>query len=674
MYKAFTLFFVLIALETTCQEIEFYSDHILDLFIEAGADLDANGTISQNEAAQVTELFFYMEPKYGLQEISHVIDEYFPAEPNVAPYYQSSCTTLPGCSCGEIMGSYFDFYTLNFQGLEFFTSLQHLGIGSYFYEDFKESNQSIAVFENIENLHLPNSLKSFYLSVPALDPLVFPASLESCVIERAVVNADLSACENLKNFRYWGAENPAPILSEKCRLDRLELGRETNFSQQNLSSLRILKMLAPLTFDINVLENLEFLQLSFKGDININNDNVKTIVAAGCYDCPSSLTIENCSSLTGINVSRTNFGIRDNPVLNKVRVRDLSVSNTPNSIKLCPKLEYFNGSWFLNKLELDNLPALQHLHIDYASFDYLKIRNTPALEVLYGSFDDQGATMDVNFSELGKLRKLYLSNDTRTTLNLLANQSLSELQLIDNPNLELINVENSDLDGFIFNQSENYYLDDVQLVLSPNFNPRNLQLKNFVNPGINFAQFDRLERGTFIKTRGISNLNLQNCTDLMALHIADLHDLKNLAVCGASEDLKLYLKRPPFSTPTKVYVPFDDTEDALEFCIEGVATIAKECDDSVLFETNHDNALSIESEINNSPISIYPNPAKNIISWTSNEKSVESVKFYDLSGKMRGAFNEPGKFLDIGYLPEGMYVIQIHTDTETYTEKVLVEH
>lgn len=92
--------------------------------------------------------------------------------------------------------------------------------------------------------------------------------------------------------------------------------------------------------------------------------------------------------------------------------------------------------------------------------------------------------------------------------------------------------------------------------------------------------------------------------------------------------------------------------------------------------TEVDEFLKVEEmddEIENSNLSIYPNPFNNSINIYA-EESIETIVIYDLSGKVIYDEKSVGKSthtLRVGLLSTGTYVIKVHTFSKVHTKKLI---
>lgn len=74
------------------------------------------------------------------------------------------------------------------------------------------------------------------------------------------------------------------------------------------------------------------------------------------------------------------------------------------------------------------------------------------------------------------------------------------------------------------------------------------------------------------------------------------------------------------------------------------------------------------SDINNKNVSIYPNPTFDVVTIKGLDK-VEKVKVYDLTGKLVKEF--VGNQTNISTLPKGVYLLNIHSDNQVFTRKIV---
>ena len=90
----------------------------------------------------------------------------------------------------------------------------------------------------------------------------------------------------------------------------------------------------------------------------------------------------------------------------------------------------------------------------------------------------------------------------------------------------------------------------------------------------------------------------------------------------------------------------------------------QECDSQILSVLNQP---SMNTKL--SDISIYPIPTYNDLN-ISTDKVIEKVNLYDLSGKMLNTFHREKK-INLSSIPDGIYIINIHTEKEKYFYKII---
>ena len=75
-------------------------------------------------------------------------------------------------------------------------------------------------------------------------------------------------------------------------------------------------------------------------------------------------------------------------------------------------------------------------------------------------------------------------------------------------------------------------------------------------------------------------------------------------------------------------------------------------------------------EYQNIAVDLYPNPVSNMLYINSGDR-IDGVEIYSLSGQLLKAQSN-GNPIDVGNLPQGMYMVRVKGDTFTVTKKVMV--
>ena len=91
-------------------------------------------------------------------------------------------------------------------------------------------------------------------------------------------------------------------------------------------------------------------------------------------------------------------------------------------------------------------------------------------------------------------------------------------------------------------------------------------------------------------------------------------------------------------------------------------------------QSNSKTLSTIENDIIENNLMLYPNPGKDIVTISSN-MDIREIKVIDVSGRLIKTINlsNPSKAYDlsIDYLPDGMYFLKV-SETKTVETKVLI--
>lgn len=85
----------------------------------------------------------------------------------------------------------------------------------------------------------------------------------------------------------------------------------------------------------------------------------------------------------------------------------------------------------------------------------------------------------------------------------------------------------------------------------------------------------------------------------------------------------------------------------------------------------YDSSMATD-EMTASEFKIYPNPVKDILN-ISNEKTIEKVEIFDLTGKnlIQKEMNSDKAEINMSSLPAGIYIVKIHSEGKMQTKKVI---
>ena len=90
-------------------------------------------------------------------------------------------------------------------------------------------------------------------------------------------------------------------------------------------------------------------------------------------------------------------------------------------------------------------------------------------------------------------------------------------------------------------------------------------------------------------------------------------------------------------------------------------------------EYNFNSTLSINENIKNEGLQIFPNPVSDILTVKLNSQiSIRSIKTFNLIGKeVSHSYNK--NYIDLNHLNSGLYIIEIKTNTNTFYKKIIKE-
>lgn len=311
---------------------------------------------------------------------------------------------------------------------------------------------------------------------------------------------------------------------------------------------------------------------------------------------------------------------------------------------------------------------------------------------------------DIDVSQNAMLKTLICNDNYLSTLEISNNINLNELQGYNNelttlslPNsssLEHINVENNELTAIDI--SNNLNLNHINLDkndLTSLDISNNVALKELSCYYNNIAEID-LSNNLNLRFFGLSfsditDIDLSNntqldalgieVTDLVHLNLSDNINLKNVLLVNNHDLISVDLANDHNDSLEMVYV----SDSPALICVQVDDTTNLDSDiwlvpqpillpHSILSE-DCENIIGLEEEIENS-FELSPNPTSNLIN-VELEKRV-SYKIYSILGKdvlQVGVLQKGNNILDLAYLDNGMYIIQITNEQGLTTTKKIIK-
>jgi hypothetical protein len=167
---------------------------------------------------------------------------------------------------------------------------------------------------------------------------------------------------------------------------------------------------------------------------------------------------------------------------------------------------------------------------------------------------------------------------------------------------------------------------------------------------------------------GFGTLNISGNTHTNILRIKLVEEL----------DAAITVPFPVSGTVTRtVYSYYDLANDKQPILVHGTIDIASDLLNdgytAVYYSGDPDYSLGTQ-ELVNTTFSVYPNPANNVLTITTDGTS-ESLNIFNAAGQVVYSVNNPTSTLtvDVTKLPAGIYVIQVTTNGLISQEKLVVE-
>ncbi|WP_130733787.1 T9SS type A sorting domain-containing protein [Flavobacterium sp. J27] len=279
------------------------------------------------------------------------------------------------------------------------------------------------------------------------------------------------------------------------------------------------------------------------------------------------------------------------------------------------------------------------LSVDFGPLDnYVPTANIAGLEDLYivSNYNISDLT---GLEDFASIEALYINNNPITTIDLSGNPILYDVSLT-NLNLTSINLSNNSILGFL----------DLT-----NNSLTNLDLSSLTN-----LQYLNLEGNS------ITDLDLSSKTSLTTLNVKN-NSLISLNVKSGNNIILTTFDAS--NNPSLTCIEVDNDSNATA----GVGNYASWIKDATASYSVNCNPLSIPNQ--SLEISyFYPNPiGSNEILNFKNINNDFTFSIYDYAGKLIDKKSISTDSYQLGNLAKGVYIIQIQTDSELFTNKLLVK-
>lgn len=296
---------------------------------------------------------------------------------------------------------------------------------------------------------------------------------------------------------------------------------------------------------------------------------------------------------------------------------------------------------------------LKYLDIKFNSLTQVDVSNCEAL-TSFNCNNNQLNAIDVSNNPL--LSVLYCANNSLAALDVTANTALATLHCGTN-NLTALDISQN------INLESLYCFYNNITTLNLDTNPQLLLLSCGNNPGLaalDFSNTPLLIQLNCVAT-AVQSLNLSMCPDL------------SLLICNGCPQLKdINLKNGFNYSFSTMFFGFSDLSSLETVCLDN---------------QNSGFALWLQSQVNvgvtiddvclvgtdtyeNEPISVYPNPAGNMLYISGAD--ISEVYIYNSLAQQAGVYKEPRQ-IDLSAFPQGFYVVYIKLASGKVTVKKVLK-
>lgn len=443
------------------------------------------------------------------------------------------------------------------------------------------------------------------------------------------------------------------LYCENNQISNLDLSNNTNLSALNIR--------------YNNLNSINLINNSNLVSINCENNSLSTLNLANqvnlntltCNDNNiSSLNLSNQTNLTSLicndnNISSIEFGT--NSQLSTVVCHDNIISNL--NLSNFTNLESVDASY-------NNLVSI--LFPTSTSCETINIRNN--------------SLTNIDISGLSNFYVLNAQHNEITTLNLDSNSNLESI-LLNNNLIDSLNLSNLSLLSYLTcNDNDLFYLD-----ISNGNNSNISEFNALNNQNLNCIEVDDI---TF-STNNWTNIDIQtsfsiDCPTLVnSITVQGENSMTEITTDGGT--LQLMATVLPIDATDNTYTwsitngtgaGTIDNNGLLTATNNGTVNIVATANDgsgitgNISINISNQTMLSIEENLNDFDLTVYPNPTNGVLNISSNNK-IELIEIYNITGQKVFQTNQV-KF-DVNYLESGIYSIRIVTKKRTTTKQVIIK-
>lgn len=337
--------------------------------------------------------------------------------------------------------------------------------------------------------------------------------------------------------------------------------------------------------------------------------------SSGITDLNGITSFTNLKNLKASLIDVTTINLNG---LNNLQVLDIGSFNFLQSITLSnfPQLQYVkvSNSMNLTSVTLDNLPVLSQVVINSnTNLSSVILTNLPALA-------------NLNCTSNNGLQQLTLTNFPLLTQVALDNNSLTSLQLVNVPMINKLVANNNEFNNLNLSMLPN--LQEISLVFNQ-----------------------------------LTTLDLNANPLLHTVYVSE-NNLQSLKIKNGGQNLPSIFQM--FNNPTFQYLCCD-----LEDITIATIRLHQQGYSSATVDSTCPSFLSvINSNLNNTQISVYPNPASNVL-YIKSHREFEKAVFFDKTGRIIYQTTIKNNQIDVSRLQNADYTVKLYTKNNEYVFKII---
>lgn len=398
-------------------------------------------------------------------------------------------------------------------------------------------------------------------------------------------------------------------------------------------------------------ENISYLATTYQ-------NNIIDITGIEAFKNLSELNIEHTTKLKNLPLS-------NNTKLKKIKGlynQSLESININNCL-LLEDLDLFDTK--INSVDLSNNPGLKKLVItgNYNTLDLSK--NINIEEIRIGSDN----LIHLNLDNCNRLSKIRIDSDNLAAFNfsplvglqsiVFATTKMSSIDFSSSPVTDISFWYDASNVSSLLLPAQNSNLKSVNIPTNVNFVDlsKSLNLEYFSISNNKITNLD-FSKNLKLRTIHINSSNLISDIDVsqnISLEMLNVFRLPNLSSISLKNGKQQTFGEGFLECPKLTYVCCDESEKSY-FINKNIQTVVTDC----LLATQENNLIS--------DFKIYPNPVSDFLYFN---KKVETVKLFDIQGKLIISKTINSFNLNISTLKDGVYILEVLSGKNKSSQKFI---